>query len=125
MKILLVDDQPDILEITKDLLELRGHEVLVAPGAHEAILHLKTFGRVDAIVSDFEMPDSNGEELRYEIEKIFQACPPFIIHTGCVNPVWKYPTTPQKIYATFHKTDLEGLFKALDSINENSSKRRE
>jgi CheY-like chemotaxis protein len=41
-KILVVDDEADILEILQDLLEEEGHNVVTFENPKEAIEHLKT-----------------------------------------------------------------------------------
>lgn len=59
MKILIVDDERDILEIMAEEFTFKGHVVSTASSGNEAIEILKrdTF---DVIVSDFKMPNGNG-----------------------------------------------------------------
>jgi DNA-binding response OmpR family regulator len=58
-RILVVDDDPDILRILRDNLELDGYEVFTASTGKEA---LKLFERVPArlIVLDLSLPDIDG-----------------------------------------------------------------
>ena len=57
--ILVVDDDPDILTIIRDNLELDGYTVLTATGGKEAIEMFKTHA-VDLMVLDLMLPDLDG-----------------------------------------------------------------
>ncbi|MCZ7682949.1 MAG: sigma-54 dependent transcriptional regulator [Sandaracinaceae bacterium] len=56
-KILLVDDEPGVLYMLREVLVARGHEVIALPSAKEAVAHLE---QVDLVVSDLAMPDLDG-----------------------------------------------------------------
>lgn len=57
-KILIVDDDPDILEMLGDVFGLQGYEVLKASGGEEAILY--SVHNPDLIILDVGMPDIDG-----------------------------------------------------------------
>lgn len=79
-KLLIIDDENDILEILADLLEDCASVILQARNGEEAIELLKSH-RIDAILSDEKMPKKSGiEVLRWLREHEYQT--PFIIHTG-------------------------------------------
>ena len=61
-KILLVDDDPELLELYSDVLELMGHTVLRAHDGREALV-LARRGSPDLVVTDWMMPEMNGVEL--------------------------------------------------------------
>jgi CheY-like chemotaxis protein len=65
--ILVVDDEPVIIEITKRKLEERGFEVMTAGNGNEALLCLKS-KIPDLILLDIQMPEMNG--YTFIIEKI-------------------------------------------------------
>ena len=65
-KILLVDDDPAILQLFKYNLGKAGFECNVANSANEALEVLNTF-LPDIILSDIQMPDMNGFEFRKRI----------------------------------------------------------
>ena len=54
-KVLVIDDDQDILDTTRLFLESRGYEVLTAPGAEEGTRQLED-GRPDVVVLDVMMP---------------------------------------------------------------------
>jgi PAS domain S-box-containing protein len=81
IRVLHVDDEPSLLKISKQCLEMEGpFQVYTASSVEEAMERLKkeTF---DALVSDYLMPGKDGlqflKELRQKGNKI-----PFIIFTG-------------------------------------------
>ena len=62
--ILLVEDEPKILEMTATLLELQGYRVISAPLPSEAIrLAEKHHGEIHLLITDVIMPEMNGREL--------------------------------------------------------------
>jgi len=61
-KLLLVDDDPDILKVNRILLEREGYDVLTATGGEEAIELVKQ-GEVDLMILDIMMPGVDGFEV--------------------------------------------------------------
>ena len=61
-KILIADDEPDILEILEFNLMAEGHEVIKASSGTEAIEQAKTHNP-DLIILDIMMPNKNGIEV--------------------------------------------------------------
>lgn len=61
-KILIADDEPDILEIVKYNLQNEGYEVATAKNGIEAIEQAKRFNP-DLIILDIMMPGKNGIEV--------------------------------------------------------------
>jgi two-component system alkaline phosphatase synthesis response regulator PhoP len=61
-KILIADDEPDILEIVQYNLQNEGYEVVTAKNGNEAIDQAKRFNP-DLIILDIMMPGKNGIEV--------------------------------------------------------------
>ncbi len=61
-RVLLVDDDPDILKVNRILLEREGYDILTATGGEEALEMVKQ-GEVDLMVLDIMMPDVDGFEV--------------------------------------------------------------
>lgn len=81
-RILVVDDEPQMCELVKAMLEHDLHTVLTAPSASGALelLQTETF---DVMITDYLMPGMKGDQLgahvkhRYQIKVIMlSACPP-------------------------------------------------
>ncbi|MBP2171881.1 response regulator [Methanococcus voltae] len=61
MKILVVEDEEDILNLVKLILEIEGHEVKAVSSGQLAIEELEN-GIPDLIILDIMMPEMNGWE---------------------------------------------------------------
>ena len=62
--ILLVDDEPIILEMVARLLEQRGYNILKADNAEDALHIIDDFpGSVDLLLTDVVLPGMNGDDL--------------------------------------------------------------
>jgi two-component system, NtrC family, response regulator PilR len=67
--ILVVDDEPDIIEVLEIVLLDEGLEVLKAASGCEALTILQE-KEVDVVISDIKMPDFSGVELLREAKQI-------------------------------------------------------
>src|SRR5581483_7676056 len=67
-RVLVVDDEPQILRVLRRSLESNGYEVLTAPEAATALDVLRTTP-LQMVITDLRMPDMDGVELCREIRK--------------------------------------------------------
>lgn len=68
MRILVVDDEPQITRVLRTTLQSNGHEVTVAQDGAQALeLFLKT--QPDLVITDLAMPGMDGIELTREIRQ--------------------------------------------------------
>ena len=69
--ILLVEDDPMLMEMSHRMLELLNYEVMSAATPGEAIEVMNEYGdRIDLVLSDVIMPEMNGRELIGRLRKI-------------------------------------------------------
>ncbi|HEY3826913.1 MAG TPA: PAS domain S-box protein [Bryobacteraceae bacterium] len=61
--ILLVEDEPLIRELSRDMLERQGYRVIIASNAKEAEQISGTTGSFDLLITDTIMPNITGQEL--------------------------------------------------------------
>jgi cyclic di-GMP phosphodiesterase len=81
-RILVVDDNPDIMMLMKELLETHGYDVVTVPDATEAELEIRRLSP-DLILSDVIMPGKSGYELCRELkENPATRLIPFVLITG-------------------------------------------
>ncbi len=67
--ILLVDDDKNLLEIYRNLFELKGFNVIACNNSYEALSLIKN-KKVAVVIADIIMPKMNGMELLVAIKKI-------------------------------------------------------
>ena len=59
LKVLVVDDEEDVLTLTRQILSLFGAEVITSPTAAKGLEQVQ-MQRPDAIISDISMPHMDG-----------------------------------------------------------------
>ena len=69
-KILIVDDEPDILHLLKRILERVGHTVHEAPDGRTA-LRMYAGNPADVVITDILMPEMDGLEFMARVHEIF------------------------------------------------------
>ncbi|AFS80498.1 response regulator receiver modulated diguanylate cyclase [Candidatus Nitrosopumilus koreensis AR1] len=68
MKILVIDDTEDILDLISVHLTAAGHEVITANNGHKGIEMIKT-GTFDVVLLDIAMPEFSGLNVIDALEK--------------------------------------------------------
>jgi len=78
--ILVVDDEPSLVQLAEEVLAALGYEPVGCVGAHEA---LRVFGaapeRFDAVLSDAVMPEISGTELIAELKRLRPELPAILV----------------------------------------------
>ena len=69
IRILAVDDEPDLRSLLRILLTGKGYDVLEAASGQEAVEKLRTEPRIDLVIMDIMMPGLTGVEACAEIRK--------------------------------------------------------
>lgn len=70
-KIMLVDDDPMILDVGKQMLERTGLDVVTAKGGPQAIeIYSKDHKSIDMVILDLIMPEMTGIETYHELKRI-------------------------------------------------------
>jgi CheY-like chemotaxis protein len=83
-KILVVDDDANLLDLLVDTLTAVGYEAIPAPGGVEALEAL-TQNTFDLIVTDIKMPDVDGISLLKKVRRYYPDLPVLFI-TGVATP---------------------------------------
>lgn len=81
--ILIVDDDPSVLDTTASLLDNFGYSVVACSNARDALIKLRE-NRIDSVLTDIKMPEVTGVEL---LEKIHTIKPeiPVVLMTAYVD----------------------------------------
>jgi CheY-like chemotaxis protein len=81
--ILVVDDEPAVLNLVKLILEAAGYAVLAACNGQEALALCQNRNHIiDLLLTDSNMPDISGPELVCEVSEIIPHLS-VIFMTGC------------------------------------------
>jgi CheY-like chemotaxis protein len=80
LKILLVDDHPEVRTTTAAMLEELGHSVVEVANGKDALTALKNGqGRCDLLISDYAMPHLSGTEFVRQARELHPGIPALII----------------------------------------------
>jgi len=84
--VLVIDDEPVIVEILQEFLQLERFKVLTAGTAEEG-LEILSKQRVDVVVSDFMLPGKTGEDILNEVKSKYPGVPVILItgYSGKMN----------------------------------------
>jgi PAS domain S-box-containing protein len=88
VRILLVDDEPDMLELISFVLKESGAEVQCAASLAEALAHLIPF-KPDILLSDISMPGGNGYELVQQMRSLPEGIIPAIAMTAYASATYE------------------------------------
>lgn len=77
-KLLVLDDDPAILDMLFQSLSDEGYQVITARNGHEG-LHRVEHDNFDLILLDLMMPGMNGEQFLAEMRRIWPNVPPVVI----------------------------------------------
>ena len=67
-KILVVDDEPDLLELVRDTLEMAGYTVITASDGEEGLKSISE-DSPDLVILDIKMPKIDGMEVLETVRK--------------------------------------------------------
>ena len=86
-KILVVDDDPDLVESVTTILESRNHDIIQAYGGIEGLEKAKA-EKPDAIILDVMMPDKDGYSVCKELKGDPEYCDiPVLLLTAVVSQI--------------------------------------
>jgi len=78
--ILVVDDDADVLDLHRKLLELLGYKATTCPNALDALDILRQQpGEFEAVLTDQIMPDMTGLELSHELKSAWPDLPVILV----------------------------------------------
>jgi CheY-like chemotaxis protein len=104
LKVLVVDDERDLADLTGELLRMHGVEVLLAYSGADALRILHDDGEVTSVFSDVMMPEMTGFDLAKTISDRYPgihvvltsayAFPEIVVRD---NLVWPFLAKPYRI----------------------------
>lgn len=77
--ILLVDDEPEILNILGEILRGFGYTTIPKPDAESALSAIRQGAVVDLVITDLRMPGMSGSDLLIVLRKLLPSVPIIIL----------------------------------------------
>ena len=115
--VLLVEDEPMVRALVRDILDMYGYTVLEAAHGPDAIeICRKHKGTIDMMLTDMVMPHMNGRELRDRLAPLLPSLKVLymsgyaesgIVHDGVIDPGTAFipkPFTPESLAAKVRAT---------------------
>jgi len=124
-RVLYVDDEPELLKVCKEFLELSG-ELTVDTATSFTMAEERMAGtKYDAIISEYQIPDMNGKEFLKKLRSKGNQIP-FILFTGmgCEEVVIEAFNSGASYYLQ-KGGKLEAQFKELEQRVKEMVQRRE
>jgi CheY-like chemotaxis protein len=116
LSILLVDDEDIVRTGTAEMLRELGHSVREAAGSADALKLLSSGDPVDALVTDYMMPQMNGAELARRVRMAYPGIAVLVI-TGYAGG--DIDLGLPKIAKPFRQADLAAALQALFERKDN------
>ena len=108
-RILIVDDEPDNLDVLREVLELEGQEVESARSGPEALALLDRGEPFDLVLCDVGMPEMSGWHVAREIQRIAPGTAVWML-TGWANEIGESDPRRRYVRGVLAKPlDLEQL----------------
>jgi len=111
--LVVIDDQKQMLRSFVDSLKFQGYEIFPYVEPEKALRDLSSLGKIDALITDLNLPNINGIQVAKEAKKILGNTVPVIIITG--NRIeLEYEMVGKKEGFVFRSkpikpTDIEGI----------------
>lgn len=113
MRILVVDDQPDLLSVTATALEAFGFDVLCAEDGKTALELLADPDSVEVLFTDIAMPGMNGVDLAH-VARERHAGLAVILTSGYPPPATRIPPSWQFLPKPYR---FDEVLKAIRKAN--------
>ena len=118
-RILLIDDEPLLLEMMGDILSNKGYEVTKVSNAKDAIKLLK-LSSFEILITDVLLEDLDGFEISLVAKKFYPEIIP-ILTTGAPNPIDAQRAKVNNFFYLPKPLDLDSLNNIIESGLENIS----
>ena len=119
-RVLVVDDDPQILKMLQKWLERDGHEVYLAVDGNEAMdVVSRNPDCIDLMITDIVMPDKEGLELIMELKKKHSRLPIIAMSGGGQLSAYSYLKMATMLEAnrTFRKPfDMKEMLQAVREL---------
>jgi CheY-like chemotaxis protein len=120
-KILIIDDEEEVLEISKEFLSSLGYRVTTVDNGFDALAEVLA-GQYDLITMDLKMPGLSGLQATELIRLEHRIPTPVIVISGYLTPEKEDKLKELGVALFIHKpVDLNHLEKCIDTVLRTSS----
>ena len=112
--VMVVDDDPDVRQLTAELVRALGHRTIEADNGQDALATLRGDGAIDLLFTDIAMPGMNGFELAEEARKTKPSLP-VLLMTGYADFA-ELESGPLRLPVLRKPFRLDDLEPALDRL---------
>lgn len=116
ISLLLVDDDPAVLDSMKLLLGLSGFEVDTASDPHQALVLFESGHRPDVLISDYRLPKMNGIELIKKVRTDADPNLPVVLMSGDTSAEKVRAAGLSDCHVVHKPTNTKELIKLIRSI---------
>jgi CheY-like chemotaxis protein len=120
--VLVVDDNPDILELQSMVLQAEGYDVVTASSGPDALERLKEIPKPELVLLDVDLGEMSGPEFIHYADQLFPHFAdevPVVFMTAC-SP----PQNTRAVGAIDKMCDLESYVAAVNNYLERYAKDR-
>lgn len=122
MKILCIDDEPNILECLVEFLEIIGHSILTAEdGQRGWQIFSDNAATLDVVITDVRMPQVDGFKLIKMIRETGSMLPIFVISGHSDDKMEKEYTQLKNVAIIAKPFDLSTIKAALENLQSTRS----
>ncbi|MBL4645517.1 MAG: hybrid sensor histidine kinase/response regulator, partial [Rhizobiales bacterium] len=116
-RVLLVDDSPFFRNMLSPVIKAAGYDVTVCDGVAEAMRHIEAGVQFRAVISDIEMPDTNGFEFAVMLRRLPEfASTPVIALSSLTTPQAIAQARESGFDDYVAKFDRPGLLASLEEL---------
>jgi DNA-binding NtrC family response regulator len=113
-RIVIAEDNLDLCEVLKDVLEDKGYEVRLVHDGYSLITYLKEDQEVDAVILDLIMPEKGGVSI-FDTVRSLSPVSRLIIYTGYTS--YRHSVFAREADAFINKTEgPEKLLEVLEKL---------
>lgn len=125
MRLLVVDDDPAITAIYREVLEREGYEVLTAPSCADAMRRLdEVSGEVRMLLVDLGLPDGDGTDFAKAAAEKYGPRPSIYV-SGWTDEFWQLDEIPGRWLVMRKPVPIPQLLAAVKWLVHGGDKPRE
>jgi CheY-like chemotaxis protein len=111
-RVLLADDDPDVREVIKTVLELDRYQVTTVANGREALEQFAP-GRFVVVITDYQMPEMTGDKLALAIKKLDADQPVIMVTAHAASLSQPVPGVDALLMKPFELPELRAVVNRL------------